>query len=153
MAAQRSPTGTTPTMFMSPTSITATAYTTKGIPTSELRSESRSSGSTRYSFGRGCTTSEHRERSEACGFSPFTDDTSTARDTAFAKIRSRVEETELASLCSRSLSAAPVISAAPEPGAAQWSRCHCCRKQLPKSPATGFLSVAWLPYTGPLTRA
>ena len=32
-----------------------------------------------------------------CGFSPFADDTSTARDTAFAKIRSRVEGTELAS--------------------------------------------------------
>jgi 5-methyltetrahydropteroyltriglutamate--homocysteine methyltransferase len=33
-----------------------------------------------------------------CGFSPFADDTSTLRDTAFAKIRSRVEGTELASL-------------------------------------------------------
>lgn len=32
-----------------------------------------------------------------CGFSPFADDTSTARDTAFAKIQSRVEGTELAS--------------------------------------------------------
>lgn len=32
-----------------------------------------------------------------CGFSPFGDDTSTARDTAFAKIRARVEGTELAS--------------------------------------------------------
>jgi len=32
-----------------------------------------------------------------CGFSPFADDKSTARDTAFAKIRSRVEGTELAS--------------------------------------------------------
>jgi 5-methyltetrahydropteroyltriglutamate--homocysteine methyltransferase len=31
-----------------------------------------------------------------CGFSPFADDTSTSRDTAFAKIRSRVEGTELA---------------------------------------------------------
>ncbi len=31
-----------------------------------------------------------------CGFSPFADDTSTARETAFAKIRSRVEGTELA---------------------------------------------------------
>jgi 5-methyltetrahydropteroyltriglutamate--homocysteine methyltransferase len=31
-----------------------------------------------------------------CGFSPFGDDTSTARDTAFAKIRARVEGTELA---------------------------------------------------------
>jgi 5-methyltetrahydropteroyltriglutamate--homocysteine methyltransferase len=31
-----------------------------------------------------------------CGFSPFADDTSTARDTAFAKIRARVEGTELA---------------------------------------------------------
>ncbi len=32
-----------------------------------------------------------------CGFSPFADDTSTARDTAFAKIRSRVEGVNLAS--------------------------------------------------------
>ena len=32
-----------------------------------------------------------------CGFSPFGDDLSTARDTAFAKIRARVEGTELAS--------------------------------------------------------
>jgi 5-methyltetrahydropteroyltriglutamate--homocysteine methyltransferase len=31
-----------------------------------------------------------------CGFSPFADDTSTARDTAFRKIRARVEGTELA---------------------------------------------------------
>jgi methionine synthase II (cobalamin-independent) len=31
-----------------------------------------------------------------CGFAPFGDDTSTARETAFAKIRSRVEGTELA---------------------------------------------------------
>ena len=32
-----------------------------------------------------------------CGFAPFADDTSTARQTAFAKIRARVEGTELAS--------------------------------------------------------
>jgi 5-methyltetrahydropteroyltriglutamate--homocysteine methyltransferase len=32
-----------------------------------------------------------------CGFSPFADDTSTSRDTAFAKIRSRVKGTALAS--------------------------------------------------------
>jgi len=31
-----------------------------------------------------------------CGFSPFCDDTTTTRDTAFAKIRARVEGTELA---------------------------------------------------------
>jgi 5-methyltetrahydropteroyltriglutamate--homocysteine methyltransferase len=31
-----------------------------------------------------------------CGFAPFSDDTSTSRDTAFAKIRARVEGTELA---------------------------------------------------------
>jgi 5-methyltetrahydropteroyltriglutamate--homocysteine methyltransferase len=31
-----------------------------------------------------------------CGFSPFSDDTSTTRDTAFAKIRARVEGTQLA---------------------------------------------------------
>jgi 5-methyltetrahydropteroyltriglutamate--homocysteine methyltransferase len=33
-----------------------------------------------------------------CGFSPFADDTSTSRETAFAKIRSRVEGTVLASI-------------------------------------------------------
>ncbi|MGZ8212161.1 MAG: hypothetical protein ACXWUH_16770 [Burkholderiales bacterium] len=32
-----------------------------------------------------------------CGFSPFCDDTSTSRDTAFAKIRARVLGTALAS--------------------------------------------------------
>jgi 5-methyltetrahydropteroyltriglutamate--homocysteine methyltransferase len=32
-----------------------------------------------------------------CGFSPFCDDTSTTRDTAFAKIRSRIAGTSLAS--------------------------------------------------------
>ena len=31
-----------------------------------------------------------------CGFAPFGDDTSTARETAFAKIRARVQGTELA---------------------------------------------------------
>jgi 5-methyltetrahydropteroyltriglutamate--homocysteine methyltransferase len=31
-----------------------------------------------------------------CGFSPFADDTSTARDIAFAKIRARVVGTQLA---------------------------------------------------------
>jgi 5-methyltetrahydropteroyltriglutamate--homocysteine methyltransferase len=31
-----------------------------------------------------------------CGFSPFSDDLSTARETAFAKIRARVEGTQLA---------------------------------------------------------
>jgi 5-methyltetrahydropteroyltriglutamate--homocysteine methyltransferase len=32
-----------------------------------------------------------------CGYSPFSDDTSTTRETAFAKIRARVEGTALAS--------------------------------------------------------
>jgi 5-methyltetrahydropteroyltriglutamate--homocysteine methyltransferase len=31
-----------------------------------------------------------------CGFSPFADDMSTARDVAFAKIRARIQGTELA---------------------------------------------------------
>jgi 5-methyltetrahydropteroyltriglutamate--homocysteine methyltransferase len=31
-----------------------------------------------------------------CGFSPFADDTSTSRDTAFAKIKTRLEGTRLA---------------------------------------------------------
>ena len=33
-----------------------------------------------------------------CGFSPFSDDTSTTRDTAFAKIRARVLGTQLAEI-------------------------------------------------------
>ena len=36
-----------------------------------------------------------------CGFSPFADDTSTSRDTAFAKIQSRVEGTQMASIALR----------------------------------------------------
>jgi len=40
---------------------------------------------------------EHLGTTDDCGFSPFGDDTSTSRDTAFAKIRARVEGTELAS--------------------------------------------------------
>jgi len=31
-----------------------------------------------------------------CGFAPFSDDTSTSRDTAFAKIKARVEGTAMA---------------------------------------------------------
>jgi len=33
-----------------------------------------------------------------CGFAPFADDTSTAREIAFSKIRARVEGTKMASL-------------------------------------------------------
>jgi len=39
----------------------------------------------------------HLGTTEDCGFSPFGDDTSTSRDTAFAKITARVEGTALAS--------------------------------------------------------
>ena len=39
-----------------------------------------------------------------CGFAPFADDTSTARETAFAKIRARIEGTELASREARGVS-------------------------------------------------
>jgi 5-methyltetrahydropteroyltriglutamate--homocysteine methyltransferase len=39
----------------------------------------------------------HLGSTDDCGFSPFGDDTSTSRDTAFAKIRARVEGNELAS--------------------------------------------------------
>ena len=39
----------------------------------------------------------HLGTTDDCGFSPFGDDTSTSRDTAFAKIRARIEGTELAS--------------------------------------------------------
>jgi methionine synthase II (cobalamin-independent) len=38
----------------------------------------------------------HLGTTDDCGFSPFGDDTSTSRETAFAKIRSRVEGTQLA---------------------------------------------------------
>lgn len=39
----------------------------------------------------------HLGTTDDCGFSPFGDDTSTSRDTAFAKIRSRIVGTEMAS--------------------------------------------------------
>ncbi|HEX9148830.1 MAG TPA: cobalamin-independent methionine synthase II family protein [Thermoanaerobaculia bacterium] len=39
----------------------------------------------------------HLGTTDDCGFSPFGDDTSTSRDTAFAKIRARVEGTQMAS--------------------------------------------------------
>jgi 5-methyltetrahydropteroyltriglutamate--homocysteine methyltransferase len=39
---------------------------------------------------------EHLGTTDDCGFSPFSDDTSTSRDTAFAKIRARVLGTKLA---------------------------------------------------------
>jgi 5-methyltetrahydropteroyltriglutamate--homocysteine methyltransferase len=39
---------------------------------------------------------EHMGTTDDCGFSPFSDDTSTSRDTAFAKIRARVLGTRLA---------------------------------------------------------
>ena len=39
---------------------------------------------------------EHLGTTDDCGFSPFADDTSTARDTAFGKIRARILGTQLA---------------------------------------------------------
>ena len=39
---------------------------------------------------------DHLGTTDDCGFSPFGDDTSTTRDTAFAKIRARIEGTALA---------------------------------------------------------
>ncbi len=39
----------------------------------------------------------HLGTTDDCGFSPFGDDTSTSRDTAFAKIAARVEGTRMAS--------------------------------------------------------
>src|SRR4029078_1833755 len=39
---------------------------------------------------------EQRGTTDDCGFAPFSDDTSTSRDTAFAKIQARVEGTALA---------------------------------------------------------
>jgi 5-methyltetrahydropteroyltriglutamate--homocysteine methyltransferase len=40
---------------------------------------------------------EHLGTTDDCGFSPFGDDMSTSRDTAFAKIKARVEGNEMAS--------------------------------------------------------
>jgi 5-methyltetrahydropteroyltriglutamate--homocysteine methyltransferase len=40
---------------------------------------------------------DHLGTTDDCGFSPFGDDTSTSRDTAFAKIAARVAGTEMAS--------------------------------------------------------
>jgi 5-methyltetrahydropteroyltriglutamate--homocysteine methyltransferase len=40
---------------------------------------------------------KHLGTTDDCGFSPFCDDTSTSRDTAFAKIRARVAGTQMAS--------------------------------------------------------
>jgi 5-methyltetrahydropteroyltriglutamate--homocysteine methyltransferase len=40
---------------------------------------------------------EHLGTTDDCGFSPFGDDTSTSRDTAFAKIQARITGTEMAS--------------------------------------------------------
>ncbi len=40
---------------------------------------------------------EHLGTTDDCGFSPFGDDTSTSRDTAFAKVQARVEGTAMAS--------------------------------------------------------
>jgi 5-methyltetrahydropteroyltriglutamate--homocysteine methyltransferase len=39
---------------------------------------------------------DHLGTTDDCGFSPFSDDTSTARDTAFEKIRARIEGTAMA---------------------------------------------------------
>jgi 5-methyltetrahydropteroyltriglutamate--homocysteine methyltransferase len=40
---------------------------------------------------------DHLGTTDDCGFSPFGDDTSTSRDTAFAKVRARIVGTEMAS--------------------------------------------------------
>jgi 5-methyltetrahydropteroyltriglutamate--homocysteine methyltransferase len=42
-------------------------------------------------------TPEQLGTGDDCGFSPFGDDTSTSRDTAFEKIAARVEGTRMAS--------------------------------------------------------
>ena len=39
----------------------------------------------------------HLGTTDDCGFSPFGDDTSTSRDTAFAKIKARIDGTAMAS--------------------------------------------------------
>ena len=40
----------------------------------------------------------HLGTTDDCGFSPFGDDTSTSRDTAFAKIKARIQGNEMASI-------------------------------------------------------
>jgi len=40
---------------------------------------------------------EQMGTTDDCGYAPFSDDTSTSRETAFAKIRARVEGTAMAS--------------------------------------------------------
>ena len=40
----------------------------------------------------------HLGTTDDCGFSPFGDDTSTSRDTAFAKIKARIQGTEMAAI-------------------------------------------------------
>ena len=47
--------------------------------------------------GSGRDSTHSGDVDDDCGFSPFCDDTSTSRDTAFEKIRARVIGTELAS--------------------------------------------------------
>ena len=44
----------------------------------------------------GVVSLEQLGTTDDCGFSPFSDDTSTTRETAFAKVRARVQGTELA---------------------------------------------------------
>jgi hypothetical protein len=53
-----------------------------------------------------------------CGFSPFGDDTSTSRDTAFTKIAARVEGTQMAS---RELGLQTSAAVSRTPNALRWS--------------------------------
>ena len=70
----------------------SSASSTRSIPASRRRK--------RFAIACSWRRSSSRETSSAprddCGFAPFGDDTSTSREIAFAKIRARVEGTELA---------------------------------------------------------
>jgi len=57
----------------------------------------------------------HLGTTDDCGFSPFGDDTSTSRDTAFAKVRSRVLGTEMASKVLGVCRPSGLFVAAPQP--------------------------------------
>ena len=82
-----------------------------------------------------------------CGFAPFSDDTSTSRDTAFEKIRARVLGTALGSLPS-GVSASPVKPMALEEtmgappfmaGCAARPACQICMKILPPLACTAWV--------------
>ncbi len=86
----------------------ATAGSSSASPTrSTPASRPPRSSATACSKPRSSSHPAHLGTTDDCGFSPFGDDTSTSRDTAFAKIRARVKGTEMASKAPRCLTASP----------------------------------------------